>query len=144
MEQLKNGQRIVFTIKDKNYRYEVCTNYLQKLGGGYNDEIFSDLKLDKIKLANSAYGYDSDGGDWPSSKFKDFVALTRLVEALFPYCDEVTVNGNIVYSKSEILFLKNQNLLFLLLNQNLLILLILNLLYKLQKLNLHLYENNSF
>ena len=101
MEQLKNGQRIVFTIKDKNYRYEVCTNYLQKLGGGYNDEIFSDLKLDKIKLANSAYGYDSDGGDWPSSKFKDFVALTRLVEALFPYCDEVTVNGNIVYSKSE-------------------------------------------
>ena len=101
MEQLKYGQRIVFTIKDKNYRYEVCTNYLQKLGGGYNDEIFSDLKLDTKNFANSAYGYDSIGGDWPESKFEDFTALTRLVEALFPYCDEVTVDGNIVYSKSE-------------------------------------------
>ena len=101
MEQLKEGQRIVFTIKDKNYKYEVCTNYLQKLEGGYNDKIFLDLKLDTKKFANSAYGYDSDEGDWPESRFEDFAALTRLVEALFPYCDKVTVDGNIVYSKSE-------------------------------------------
>ena len=101
MEQLKEGQRIVFTIKDKNYKYEVCTNYLQKLEGGYNDKIFLDLKLDTKKFANSAYGYDSDEGDWPESRSEDFAALTRLVEALFPYCDKVTVDGNIVYSKSE-------------------------------------------
>ena len=101
MEQLKEGQRIVFTIKDKNYKYEVCTNYLQKLEGGYNDKIFLDLKLDTKKFANSAYGYDSDEGDWPESRFEDFAALTRLVKALFPYCDKVTVDGNIVYSKSE-------------------------------------------
>ena len=101
MEQLKEGQEIVFTIKDKDYKYEVYTNYLQKLGGGYNDEIFLDLKLDTKKFANSAYGYDSIEGDWPESKFGDFAALTRLVEALFPYCDKVTVDGNIVYSKSE-------------------------------------------
>ena len=54
-----------------------------------------------MKFANSVYGYDSLGGDWPSCKCADFAALTRLVEALFPYCDKVTVNGNIVYSKSE-------------------------------------------
>ena len=100
MEQLKEGQEVVFTIKDKNYIYKVYKSYLQA-EKGFNDQIFSDLKLDKIKLANSAYGYDSDGGDWPESKSRDFVALTRLVEALFPYCDKVTVDGNIVYSKSE-------------------------------------------
>ena len=100
MEQLKEGQEVIFTIKDKNYIYKVCKSYLQA-EKGFNDQIFLDLKLDKVKFANSAYGYDSDGGDWPNSKFRDFAALTRLVEALFPYCDKVTVDGNIVYSKSE-------------------------------------------
>ena len=101
MEQLKQGQKIVFTIKDKNYKYEVYTNYLQKLEGGYNDEIFLDLKLDTKKFANSAYGYDSIEGDWPESKSRDFAALTRLVENLFPYCDKVTVDDKVVYSLSK-------------------------------------------
>ena len=100
MEQLKEGQEVVFTIKDKNYIYKVCKSYLQA-EKGFNDQIFSDLKLDKIKLANSAYGYDSDGGDWPESKLKDFAALTRLVAALCYYCDRVIVNNEVVYSKSE-------------------------------------------
>ena len=100
MEQLKEGQEIVFTIKDKKYKYYVWKSFL-RAKRDFNDQIFSDLKLDKIKLANSAYGYASNGGDWPESRYEDFSALTRLVEALFSYCDEVTVNGNIVYSKSE-------------------------------------------
>ena len=100
MEQLKYGQEIVFTIKDKKYKYTVWSEFLNK-SCGYNDEIFSDLKLDKIDFANSAYGYDSRGGDWPSSKYADFAALTRLVEALFPYCDEVKVNDKVVYSKHK-------------------------------------------
>ena len=100
MEQLKEEQKVVFTIKDKNYIYKVCKSYLQA-EKGFNDKIFSDLNLDKEKLANSAYDYDSEGGDWPESKIADFAALTRLVEALFPYCDKVTVDENIVYSKSE-------------------------------------------
>ena len=73
MEQLREGQKIIFTIKDK---------------------------IDKVKFANSAYGYTSGNGNWPESKMADFAALTRLVETLFRYCDEVTVDGNIVYSKS--------------------------------------------
>ena len=105
MEQLKEGQEVVFTIKSKKYKYEVWRSFLKE-ENSYNSQIFLDLKLDKIKFANSAYGYDSDGGDWPESKSGDFAALTRLVEALFPYCNEVTVDGNIVYSKSEKIIFK--------------------------------------
>lgn len=100
MEQLKERQEVVFTIKDENYKYKVCENYL-KAESGFNDQIFSNLKLDKLKLADSAYGYKTPGGIWPESNSRDFAALTRLVEALFPYCDKVTVDRNIVYSKSE-------------------------------------------
>ena len=105
MEQLKEGQEVVFTIKDKNYKYYVWKDFLRE-NTGDNDKIFFVLGLDKRKFANYAYGYESLGGDWPSSKFKDFAALTRLVEALFPYCDKVTVDGNIIYSKSEKTFFK--------------------------------------
>ena len=100
MEQLKNEQEIIFTIKDKNYKYQVYKSFLKE-ESAYNDKIFIALKIDKIKLANSAYGYASGGGNWPESRYEDFAALTRLVEALFPYCNEVTVDGNIVYFKSE-------------------------------------------
>lgn len=101
MENLKEWQKVVFTIKDKKYKYEVRSDFLNNLDKSFNDEIFSDLKLDKVNFANSAYGYDSLGGDWPSSKHADYLALTRLVEALFPYCDEVTVNDKVVYSKHK-------------------------------------------
>ena len=99
MENLKEWQKVVFTIKDKKYKYEVRSDFLNNLEKSFNDEIFSDLKLNKIDFANSAYEYDSLGGDWPSSKHADYSALTRIVEALFPYCDEVTVNDKVVYSK---------------------------------------------
>ena len=101
MEQLKEWQKVFFTIKDKKYKYEVRNDFLNNLEKGSNDDIFLDLKLNKIDFANSAYGYDSLGGDWPSSKYADFAALTRLVEALFPYCDEVKVNDKVVYSKHK-------------------------------------------
>ena len=101
MENLKEWQKVVFTIKDKKYKYEVRSDFLNNLEKSFNDEIFLDLKLDKIDFANSAYGYNSLGGDWPSSKHADYSALTRIVEALFPYCDEVTVNDKVVYSKSK-------------------------------------------
>ena len=100
MKQLKEGQEVVFTIKNKNYIYKVCKSYLQA-EKGFNDQIFSDLKLDKIKLANSAYGYDSNRGDWPESKPRDFAALTRIVAALCYYCDRVIVNNEVISSKSE-------------------------------------------
>ena len=101
MEQLKNGQIIIFTIKDKNYFYTVYSQHLCIKGPGYNDQIFKDLKLDKFKLCSDCYDYEPGDGDWSESKDGDYTALTKVVEALFPYCDKVTVDRNIVYSKSE-------------------------------------------
>lgn len=100
MKQLKNGQEVIFIIKDKNYKYKVHKSFLN---GEYynNDQIFIDLKIDQIKFAYSAYGYNPGNGFWPESNYEDFAALTRLVEALFPYCNKVIVDNEIVYSKSE-------------------------------------------
>lgn len=100
MEQLKKGQEVIFTIKDKNYKYEVYKSFLKE-EDSHNDQIFIDLKIDQVKFAYSAYGYHPGNGYWPESNYGDFAALTRIIEALFPYCDKVTVDGNIVYSKSE-------------------------------------------
>lgn len=101
MEQLNSGDKIIFTIKDRNYIYTVYSQYLNNKGSYYNDQIFKDLKLDKFKFCYDYYGYEPGKGDWPESKNRDYTALTRVVEALFPYCDEVTVDGNIIYSKSK-------------------------------------------
>ena len=101
MEQLKMDQEIIFTIKDKNYIYIVYPKHLSIKNLEYNDQIFKDLKLDKYKFFSNCYGYEPGVGSWPESKNEDYFALTKVVEALFPYCDEVTVDGNIVYSKSK-------------------------------------------
>lgn len=101
MEQLNSGYKIIFTIKDKNYIYTVYPQHLCIRSSGYNDQIFKDLKLDKFKFCSDCYGYAPGRGDWPESKNGDYAALTRIVEALFSYCDEVTVNNEVVYSKSE-------------------------------------------
>lgn len=101
MEQLKKKQEIIFTIKDKNYIYIVYPEHLCIKGPDYNDLIFEDLKLNQFKFCSDCYGYKPGVGAWPESNYGDFAALTRIVEALFPYCDKVTVDGDIVYSKSE-------------------------------------------
>ena len=101
MEQLKEKQEVVFTIKDKIYTYRVYPSYLSSMGTFTNDQMLIDLELDKYKFCSDCYGYEANSGSWPFSKNKDYAALTRVVESLFPYCDKVTVNGNIVYSKSE-------------------------------------------
>ena len=110
MEQLKKGQDIIFTIKDKNYIYTVYPEHLCIKNLEYNDQIFKDLKLDKYKFLSNCYGYEPGEGSWPESKKGDYFALTKVVVALFPYCDEVTVDGNIVYFKSKnIIFKKSES-----------------------------------
>ena len=101
MEQLREGQEVVFTIKDKIYTYIVHSSYLSSAGPYTNGQMLTDLGLDRNKFCSDCYGYEANSGSWPFSKNKDYAALTRVVEALFPYCDKVTVDGNIVYSKSE-------------------------------------------
>ena len=110
MKQLNSGDKIIFTIKDKNYIYTVYSQNLCIRNSDYNDRIFKDLKLDKFKFCSNCYGYEPSKGDWPESKNGDYTALTRVVEALFPYCDEVTVNNEIVYSLSKKdLFIKSES-----------------------------------
>ena len=110
MEQLKMGQKIIFTIKDKNYIYIVYPKHLSIKNLEYNDQIFKDLKLDKYKFFSNCYGYEPGVGSWPESKNGDYFALTKVVVALFPYCDEVTVNNEIVYSSSKKnLFIKSES-----------------------------------
>lgn len=101
MKQLKSGDKIILTVKDKYYIYTVYSQHLCIRSSGYNDQIFTDLKLNKFNFCSDCYGYEPGKGDWPESKNGDYTALTRVVEALFPYCDEVTVNNEVIYSKSE-------------------------------------------
>ena len=101
MEQLKYGQKVVFTIKDKIYTYEVFSSYLSSRDPHPNDQIFKDLELDPYKFCSDCYNYEADCGAWPTSKNKDYAALTRVVEALFPYCNKVTVNDKVIYSLSK-------------------------------------------
>lgn len=101
MEQLNSGHKIIFTIKNKNYFYTVYSQHLCINSPCDNDQIFKDLKLDKFKFCYDCYGYEPGKGDWPESKNGDYIALARVIEALFSYCDEVTINNKIVYSKSE-------------------------------------------
>lgn len=110
MEQLNSGDKIIFTIKDKNYIYTVYPQYLGIENPDYNDQIFKDLKLDKFKFCSDCYGYKPGKRIWPESKNRDYIALTKVVEALFPYCDEVTVNNEIVYSSfKKNLFIKSES-----------------------------------
>ena len=110
MENLKEWQKVVFTIKDKIYTYEVFSSYLSSRDPHPNDQIFKDLKLDKYKFFSNCYGYEPGVGSWPESKNGDYFALTKVVVALFPYCDEVTVDGNIVHFKSKnIIFKKSES-----------------------------------
>ena len=67
MEQLKNGQEVIFTIKDIDYIYIVYSQHLFK-GAGYNSQIFKDLGLDKFKFCSDCYGYNPGRGDWPESE----------------------------------------------------------------------------
>ena len=101
MEQLKEKQKVVFTTEYKIYTYIVYSSYLSSTGPYSNGQMFIDLGLNRYKFCSDCYGYEINSGSWPESESGDYAALTRAVEALFPYCDKVTVDGNIVYSKSE-------------------------------------------
>ena len=144
MKQLKNGQEVIFIIKNKNYKYKVYKSFLNEEYSN-NNQIFIDLKIDQVKFAHSAYGYHPGNGVWPTSNHEDFAALTRLVEALFPYCDKVIVDNEIVYSKSEkIIFKKSESSIssFKLESSNTID--FESIVKNPKKLNLHLYESNSF
>ena len=81
-KELQSKDEVIFTTPKGNLFYTVYLNYLG-CGDRENAAIFNDLGLDKDSFSLKYYGYDSRGGDWPSSHDNDYKALTRLVIGLY-------------------------------------------------------------
>lgn len=68
-----------YTVQENYLRYNDC-------GRIANSSVFRHLGMDapqKESMADSAYGYDHMGGDWPTSAACDYNGLTNLVNTLF-------------------------------------------------------------
>jgi hypothetical protein len=82
------------------YSYKVCHGFLSSLDSelGNNSKIFDALGMDedaKVKFCNDAYGYTSEGGDFPTCKRDDYEALTNVVKHLYDACNNFNVYGKV-------------------------------------------------
>lgn len=84
------------------YSYKVHRRFLVSLdskSGGENSKIFNALGMEdnvaKVKFCNDAYGYPSDGGDFPTCKLDDYEALTNVVKRLYDACNNFNVYGKV-------------------------------------------------
>jgi hypothetical protein len=98
---VKFGDKIEFKVKTYDvYSYKVCTSFLSSLDSelGNNSKIFNALGMDedaKVKFCNDAYGYPSEGGDFPTCKKDDYEALTNVVKHLYDACNKFNVYGKV-------------------------------------------------
>ena len=89
------------------YSYKVHRRFLVSLdtkSGGENSKIFNALGMDnavKVKFCNDAYGYPSDGGDFPTCKLDDYEALTNVVKHLYDACNNFNVYGKVKTEEEE-------------------------------------------
>ncbi len=96
--ELENNDVVIFTVKKETIKYKVVFNYLHNLKspttGKYNNEIFKILELDKVKIAQKAYGdipvdpISIPEPYWPSIKEENYPALTKLVKKLYLIIEE--------------------------------------------------------
>lgn len=89
---LKEDDKVTFVLRDSQLIYTVEPDFLSS-ANFENDAIFDHLQLDKIKFTTEAYGYLTDDGVWPECRKNDYAALSRCVEKLAEYCQDVLVNG---------------------------------------------------
>lgn len=94
MIQYKQGKRVTFKVGNKEYYYKVCANHLSS-NSGDNSSIFTVLNLtgesstdSKIKFVSDAIGYKAGGGACPTYKSHDYMAASRLIDALQWECDK--------------------------------------------------------
>lgn len=80
---LKSGDKVYL----KGIGYSVTWSHLSNSGGS-NRKVFDLLGLNVSDFCDKAYGYDNEGGDWPSAKRNDYEALTRCVLALYKVIEE--------------------------------------------------------
>lgn len=92
---LKRNDKVIFVLPDSQLKYTVELQHLRnaETGAVDNDAIFEYLQLDKLEFTSEAYGYPIEGGVWPECHFQDYEALSRCVEKLAEYCQDVLVNG---------------------------------------------------
>lgn len=89
MKELKENDKVYFTVDHEVHQYIVGTTFLNHTTRR-NDGIFDALKMtreENLALASNHYGYRADQGDWPEYKSNDFAAATRLVKALYDLCN---------------------------------------------------------
>jgi SpoVK/Ycf46/Vps4 family AAA+-type ATPase len=80
---LKQDDLVEFDTENEKVVYRVATHFLQEVSQNDNDKIFGILGIDKEEFLLQAYGYGVFGGDWPSSKDRDYPALTRACLSLY-------------------------------------------------------------
>lgn len=80
---LEKNDRVVFYYKGIILEYTVADSFLALERYGRNEKIFKLLNLSTYDFAKQHYGYTPGAGDWPTCKSEDYIALTRIVEALF-------------------------------------------------------------
>ena len=115
LEELGNNilslnDTVYFYINGKQLKYYVKPDHLANALKYNNEEIFSILDIKKEDFCKSYYGYNPYGGDWPTCRYDDFTALTRVVKALYlKIIDKKTKGTSIFYleSKNLIQGLKN-------------------------------------
>ena len=92
---------VIFAINEQVISYTVRMNHLQN-NNYLNDEIFDVLDIKSYELATKTYGYTVSKGSWPSSKYRDYPALTILVKELYTIIEEKEIKYT-KYNRFEIM-----------------------------------------
>ena len=83
---LKEGDVVVIL----NNTHEIKTDHFYNTRH-INNNVFSLFGINSGTLANEAYGYLNLGGSWPSCRYKDFEALTRIALVLLAFSERSDV-----------------------------------------------------
>jgi hypothetical protein len=112
---LKRNDIVIFEIGDTKLSYTVCSCYLQCMGTPRgNAEVFYLLgvngsRLDEMAKVSYGYSLDTYTADrcWPVSKNEDYLALTRLVNAIYirikqqnSHLSPTSGNGHVMYTNT--------------------------------------------
>ena len=88
---LSLGDHVNFILNGYTYHYIICATHLNE-STGENNRIFQMLNLTKEQMgrwASKCYGYFHNTGQWPESKYGDYVGLTNFVNDITRVVREV-------------------------------------------------------
>lgn len=111
----KYGNVVTFKIENEEIKYQVDDSFLfiltPKEGGPHNNGyIFQKLNIiDKKRFCKEAYGYVTNGGDFPQCKLDDYDALNRVIVALQKECDEYNKKHSTLYKNEDTVEFKINN-----------------------------------